>query len=123
MITLAEVGAGGLVGAPARYLVDQLVLARGDGLFPWGTWTVNVTGSFVLGLVTGLAMYHGLGAVASNLVGTGFCGAYTTFSTFSWETMQLVEEGALKAAAANVASSLVAGLLAGAAGMALAYLI
>lgn len=122
MITLLEVGAGGLVGAPARLVIDQVVSSRTKGRFPWGTYVINATGAFVLGLITGLALYQGLGHIPSAVVGTGFCGSYTTFSTFSWETVRLFEERAPGAALRNVAGSLVVGLLAAAAGMGLAYI-
>jgi CrcB protein len=122
VITLVEVGAGGLVGAPARYIVDQVVNARTKGTFPWGTYVINASGALLFGLVTGLVMYHGLGHLPASLLGTGFCGAYTTFSTFSWETVRLIEEGTPSAALWNVAGSVVVGLLAAGAGMALAYL-
>jgi CrcB protein len=122
MITLVEVGAGGLIGAPARFVVDQLVNSRTRGVFPWGTYVINATGAFILGLISGLVLYQGLGHLPSALIGTGFCGAYTTFSTFSWETVRLIEEGTPSAAIWNIAGSLVAGLLAAAAGMALAYI-
>lgn len=121
MITLVEVGAGGLVGAPARFLVDQVVNSRSRGVFPWGTYAINATGAFLLGLISGLALYQGLGHIPSAVIGTGFCGAYTTFSTFSWETVRLIEEGTPSAAIWNIAGSLVVGLAAAAAGMALAY--
>jgi CrcB protein len=121
MITLVEVGAGGLIGAPARFVVDQLVNSRTRGVFPWGTYVINATGAFILGLISGLVLYQGLGHLPSAVIGTGFCGAYTTFSTFSWETVRLIEEGTPSAAIWNIAGSLVAGLLAAAAGMALAY--
>lgn len=121
MITLVEVGAGGLIGAPARFVVDQVVNSRTRGVFPWGTWVINATGAFLLGLITGLVLYHGLGHIPSAVVGTGFCGAYTTFSTFSWETVRLIEEGTPSAAVRNVAGSLLVGLAAAGAGMAIAY--
>jgi fluoride exporter len=113
------VGVAGAVGAPLRYAVDVLVSERSGSTFPLGTMVVNVTGSFVLGLITGLAMYHGLPRTAREVLGTGLVGAYTTFSTFSFETVQLLEEGELQGALANVAVSLVAGGLAAAAGIAL----
>jgi CrcB protein len=97
---------------------------RRPAAFPWGTFVVNLSGAFVLGLVTGLGLYHhGLGSVPKAVLGAGFCGAYTTFSTFSYETVRLVEEGALGAAAANLAGSLLLGLLAAAAGLALAAIL
>jgi CrcB protein len=110
---------GGAIGAPARLLVDELVQHRAAGVFPWGTFVINVTGSFVFGVVIGLVLYHGLGDVPRALIGTGFCGAYTTFSTFSYETVRLVEEGSLGAAVGNVAGSVAAGLAAAALGLAL----
>jgi len=116
------VGVAGAVGAPLRYVVDVLVSERSAGAFPLGTMVVNVSGSFVLGLITGLAMYHGLAKSAEEVLGTGLIGAYTTFSTFSLETLQLAEDGEIQAALVNVAASVLAGGLAAAAGMALAGL-
>lgn len=110
----------GAIGAPARYLLDGYVEERSHGAFPWGTYVVNVVGSFVLGLVTGLVLYHGLGALPRTIAGTGFCGSFTTFSTFTFETVQLVEEGALTEALLNVGSSAAVGLLVAGAGLALA---
>ncbi|MEU7009866.1 fluoride efflux transporter CrcB [Streptomyces sp. NPDC046332] len=97
--------AGAVVGAPLRYLTDRAVQARHDSVFPWGTFTVNVVGSFVLGLLTGVSS-----AQAHLLLGTGLCGALTTYSTFSYETLKLYESGATRYAVANVAGSLAAGL-------------
>lgn len=110
------------IGAPARYLIDGLVQDHTAGVFPFGTWVINVTGSFILGVITGLALYHGLGDVPKTILGTGFCGAYTTFSTFTFETVRLAEEGDLADAGRNVVLSLVAGTLAAALGIALASL-
>jgi len=108
------------IGAPARYLLDVFVSERTKGVFPWGTFVVNVTGSFLLGLLTGLGFHHGLSRTARIVVGTGFCGSYTTFSTFTFETVRLLEEGAASEAVRNVLGTLVAGSLAAAAGLALA---
>jgi fluoride exporter len=101
------------VGACARYLFDSLMP------FPWGTAVVNISGSFVLGVITGLALYHGLGVDSKLVFGTGFCGAYTTFSTFSYETVRLAEGGATRAAIRNVAVNTAGGLLAAAVGLAI----
>src|SRR5581483_11913026 len=96
------------------------VQQRARGVFPWGTFVINMTGSFLLGLLTGLSLHHGLGRVPKTLLGTGFCGAYTTFSTFSYETVRLVEDGALLEALLNALASLGVGLLAAAAGLGIA---
>ncbi|MFE0699845.1 fluoride efflux transporter CrcB [Streptomyces sp. NPDC058872] len=96
---------GGAVGAPLRYLTDRAVRARHDSVFPWGTFAVNVLGSFALGLLTGVAS-----ARLHLLLGTGLCGALTTYSTFSYETFRLYEDGAKGYAALNAAGSLAAGL-------------
>jgi fluoride exporter len=107
------------VGAPARYLLDGWVQDRTAGAFPWGTFVVNTTGCLALGLLTGLGLYHGLGPTTRAVVGTGGLGAYTTFSTFTFETVRLAEEGAVEEALLNVGGSLVVGLVAAAAGLAL----
>lgn len=112
--------AGGAVGAPLRYLADRLVRRRRAGLFPWGTLTVNAVGSLVLGVVAGLSTAGAVPAWVAILVGTGFCGALTTFSTFSYETLHLLEERAPLRAVLNVAGSLVIGLAAATGGYAAA---
>ncbi len=126
------VAAAGAVGAPARYLVDIAVEERtghgrrtesGVDTFALGTFIVNATGSFVVGLVVGLALHHGLSTTARAAAGTGFCGAYTTFSAFSYETVHLLEKGSLGTAALNVAGSLAVGLVAAAAGLGVARLV
>ncbi|MFF5403042.1 fluoride efflux transporter CrcB [Streptomyces misionensis] len=111
---------GAAVGAPLRYLTDRAVQSRHDTVFPWGTFTVNVVGSLVLGLVTGAVLAGGMSSDAQLLVGTGLCGALTTYSTFSYETLRLAEDGARFFAAANVVASVVAGLGAALTGAALA---
>src|SRR5262245_53328581 len=94
--------AGAAVGAPARYLVDRAVQARHGTVFPWGTLTVNVAASLVLGLVTGAVLAGAASSRVGLLVGTGLCGALSTYSTFSYETLRLAEDGARLLAAANV---------------------
>jgi CrcB protein len=117
---LLGVAIAGAVGAPARFLLDSWVERNKGSDFPYGTLLINLTGSLILGLVTGLALYHGLGKLPRAVVGTGFCGAYTTFSTFSYETVKLIEESEIKNAILNVTASVVLGLLAAGAGIALA---
>ncbi|MGW6308237.1 fluoride efflux transporter CrcB [Streptomyces niveus] len=104
------VAIGGVVGAPLRYLTDRAVQARHDSVFPWGTFTVNVVGSLILGLLTGAALSGTAGHTVQLLLGTGLCGAMTTYSTFSYETLRLAESGARFFAAANVIASLAAGI-------------
>ncbi|MFE4668164.1 fluoride efflux transporter CrcB [Streptomyces sp. NPDC056716] len=102
--------AGAAVGAPLRYLTDMAVQRRHDTVFPWGTFTVNAAGCLILGLLTGAVTYGAASHSLQLLIGTGLCGALTTYSTFSYETMRLAEEGARFFAAANVVASVVAGL-------------
>jgi CrcB protein len=112
----------GAVGAPARYLVDGAISGRAHHKFPRGTLVVNITGSFVLGFVTGLALYHSFPRTPRLVIGTGFCGAYTTFSTFAYDTIRLAEAGDRADARANVLATLVLGALAAATGLLLAAL-
>jgi fluoride exporter len=112
--------AGAVVGAPLRYLTDRTVQARHDTVFPWGTFTVNVVGCLVLGLVTGAVAAGAAPESLQLLLGTGLCGALTTYSTFSYETLRLAEDGARLFAVFNVVISVVAGLGAAFTGAALA---
>ncbi len=121
-MTVLLVFLGGAVGAPARYLIDRFVQRHHDSVFPWGTLTVNLAGSFVLGLLLGAGPTLGLPHEVTVLAGTGFCGALTTFSTFGFETVRLLEEGSTGKAAANAVGSLVLGVMAAAAGHAVARL-
>jgi CrcB protein len=106
------------IGAPARYLLDGWVQDRTRGAFPWGTFTVNVTGCAALGVLTGLGLYHDLGSTVRAVLGTGGLGAYTTFSTLTYETVRLAEEGALDEAVRNAVASLLVGLAAASIGLA-----
>ncbi|MEV5439387.1 fluoride efflux transporter CrcB [Streptomyces sp. NPDC052682] len=112
--------AGAMVGAPLRYLTDRAVQSRHDSVFPWGTFTVNAAGCLVLGLLTGAAAAGVAGSHLRLLLGTGLCGALTTYSTFSYETLRLAETGARGYAAVNVLASVAAGVGAACAGFALA---
>lgn len=109
-MSLLLVIAGAAIGAPLRYLSDRAIQARHDTVFPWGTFSVNVFGSLILGIVTGAVTAGGASPQVQLAVGTGFCGALTTYSTFSYETMSLLEDDARLFAAANVVASIVAGL-------------
>lgn len=117
-MTALLVVAGAVAGAPLRYLADLLVQSRHDSVFPWGTLTVNAAGSLLLGAVAG-AVSGGAPGWLLTLLGTGFCGALTTFSTFGLETVRLAEEGSVLEAVLNAAASLLVGLVACAGGWAL----
>lgn len=122
MILALLVGVGASFGAVSRYLLDQAVTRSRASAFPAGTWIINITGSFILGLLTGLAAHHGLPDDVVTVVGTGVCGGYTTFSTFSYETLRLTEDGTGLVAVGNVVASIAAGLAAAALGLGLALL-
>lgn len=119
-MTVLLVLIGGALGAPVRYVVDLMVQSRHDSVLPWGTFVVNAGGSLVLGATAGGVAAADGPRWLLTLVGTGFCGALTTFSTFSFETVRLAEEGALAAAVVNVAGSVVVGAAACAAGWSVA---
>lgn len=118
-MTALLVALGAAVGAPLRHLTDLWVQSLHGSLLPWGTVVVNVAGSFVLGVVGGLAASGGASTHTVALLGTGFCGALTTFSTFGYEIDVLLRRRAWATAAAHVAVSLAGGLAAVAAGYAL----
>jgi CrcB protein len=109
-VSLLLVIGGAAVGAPLRYLSDRAIQSRHDTVFPWGTLAVNVIGSLILGVVTGAVTAGGASPQVQLAVGTGFCGALTTYSTFSYETLRLLEDDARLFAVANVVASIVAGL-------------
>lgn len=107
--------AGGL-GAVARFVVDGVVRARVRSALPAGTIFINVSGSFLLGLLAG-ATLHGAPAALQAIAGTGFLGGYTTFSTASVETVRLIQAGRVGMAAANALVTLVLSLATAALGL------
>jgi CrcB protein len=113
-VTFLVIALGAAVGAPLRYLTDRSIQARHDSLFPWGTLAVNVVASFTLGVVVAAGSH--VNADIAVLVGTGFCGGLSTYSTFSYETLRLASDGARFYAVMNVAVSLLAGIGAAALG-------
>jgi CrcB protein len=112
LVVLIGVGLAGGVGAISRFLIDGAVAQRVRGTFPLGTFVVNVSGAFVLGALVGAT----LGADAFRLVGGGLIGAYTTFSTWAFESHRLGEDGELRIGGLNFVISLVVGLVAAWAG-------
>ena len=109
-MTLLMIALGAALGAPARYLTDRAVQRRHESVLPWGTVIVNVIGSLILGALTGAGTVVSPAALA--LLGTGFCGALTTYSSFSFETWRLIEEECYGEAVANVLVSVLAALAA-----------
>jgi CrcB protein len=119
-VTPLLVVAGALAGAPLRLLADRIAVARRGRATGLGTLTVNVAGSAVLGLLLGWAAAP---SWAAALVGTGFCGALTTFSTFGYDVVRMVEEKVAGRALAYLAATLILGVGAAAAGYGLGGLI
>lgn len=105
-MTVLLVALGAAVGAPMRYLIDRWIQSRHEFGFPWGTFVVNMIGSFILGSLVAIA-----GTAGYALLGTGFCSALTTYSTFGFETVGLIRTRARTAALANVIGSITVGLL------------
>ena len=103
---LIGIGLLGGLGAIARFLIDSAVAARAGNGFPWGTLAVNLSGALALGLLVGA----GVGGDALRLAGTGLLGAYTTFSTWMFETQRLAEDGRLRHGLTNLLVSLVLGV-------------
>lgn len=111
---LLVVMVGAAVGAPVRYLTDRWVARRFSPRLPAGTLVVNVVGSALLGGLTAAAVSGHLAPTQLALLGTGFCGGLTTFSSFAWETHELADEGAVGFASSNVVASVVGCLTAAA---------
>ena len=122
-MSLLLVITGAAVGAPLRYLTDRAVQSRHDTVFPWGTLAVNVFGSLLLGIIAGAAAAGGASPQVQLALGTGFCGTLTTYSTFSYETLRLLEGDARLFAAANVVGSIIAGVAAAFLGIAVSQAI
>ena len=111
MRTIVTIAVLGALGALARNTLDGWIAGRTGGAFPWGTLVINASGSFALGLLfTVFTERFSIDAALRFGLTTGFLGAYTTFSTFSLETIRLLEVGSVRAAAVNVGMSLALGL-------------
>jgi CrcB protein len=116
MILVLLAVAGG-TGALARFVVDGMLSERIGRRFPWATMVINVSGSFALGLLTGLVLRHHISLATKLILGTGFCGGYTTFSTASFETVRLIEAKRTGAALMYSAGSIAATLFGAAIGL------
>ena len=117
ILTLVLVSVAGGLGAAARLVLDGLIGGRLRLAYPIGTTVINVTGSLLLGLITGLAIHHGMPAQWHLILGSGFLGGYTTFSTASVETVRLLQDGRYPAAVINGLGMLVVSVLAAALGL------
>jgi CrcB protein len=113
------VGLAGSLGAVTRFVVDGTVRARVESRLPAGTMAINISGSLLLGVLTGLVMFHAAPSTLTLVAGTGFCGGYTTFSTSSFETVRLAQQGKVGIAMLNAGGTLGGALLAAGAGLAL----
>ena len=118
-LTLVAGACGGL----ARFLVDSSVKRRWPSPFPWATVIINVTGSMLLGAMAGVVLFHGQPMTWQTVIGTGFCGGYTTFSTASFETVRLIQQNRRLLALLNAVGSLVLSVAACAAGLAVVWVV
>jgi CrcB protein len=122
MIVLLVAVVGGL-GAATRFVVDGLIRGRWTHVFPVATVLINVSGSAIIGLLSGAMAYHSLSPTAYLVAAVGFCGGYTTFSTAMVETVRLIQAGDHRRATANALGSLLLALAAAALGVGVMRLI
>ncbi len=87
------VGIGGFIGSALRYLISHLMNVQWHTIFPYGTFTVNLAGSFILGLILSYTFTHNFSQELRLFLAVGFCGGFTTFSSFSYEFMALLQNG------------------------------
>jgi CrcB protein len=111
----------GATGSLTRFLLDASIKQRWRSPFPLATVVINVTGSLLLGVLAGVVLFHGQSIMWQTVVGTGFCGGYTTFSTASFETVRLVQQDRRALALLNAIGSLVTSVGACAVGLAVAW--
>jgi CrcB protein len=117
------VGVAGAFGALARYLVGRFIAERSYGVFPWGTFAINLSGAFLIGLLFALVGQKLLATWLQVILATGFLGGYTTFSTMSWEGLQLARGGSTRQSVLYLGGSAAFGLLAAALGLGLGWLL
>ncbi|MBP1990027.1 fluoride efflux transporter CrcB [Paenibacillus eucommiae] len=108
---IAAIGLAGVVGTLLRYYMGKWISSKVGTGFPWGTWSINMTGSFLLGGLYAMNQHHDIPNWAWLIVGTGFSGGFTTFSTFGYETIQLLQSGKWYRAAVYIVASILLGLL------------
>ena len=113
MIKLLIIGFGGFLGTILRYVIGKALDEKMNASFPWGTFTVNIIGSFVIGFVYALAMRKaGINENLRWFLGVGFCGGFTTFSAFAWENINLMDQRLIGTSLIYIVLSLIVGLLA-----------
>lgn len=115
------VALAGAVGAVLRFMLDSETKRKYPSAFPWGTGFINVSGSLIIGVIAGIVIFHSGASELQAVIGTGFCGGYTTFSTASFETVRLVEQGRRMTALGYAVGSLIISVAACAAGLAIVY--
>ncbi|MBX3103376.1 MAG: fluoride efflux transporter CrcB [Microbacteriaceae bacterium] len=112
LVLVLSLSIAGGVGAGCRFVLDGIIKSRTIIAFPIGTMIVNIAGSFLLGLITGFAISHSMPEAWRTILGVGFCGGFTTFSTASFETVRLAQQRRFSAAALNAFGMLLGSLLA-----------
>lgn len=110
MSDVLVVGLGGFVGSVTRFMLGTWIAARVGTTFPYGTFAINVTGCFILGVIMGALERNAISPAVRLPAAVGFCGGYTTFSTYGYETVRLLETGGSIGAVINVVGSNVMGL-------------
>ena len=109
--TLLLVGTGGFAGSVSRYLLTKFVTAKWPMAFPWGTFSVNILGCFLIGIIMGLSFQSAMSTQTRLLLATGFCGGFTTFSTYSLEIFELYQRGEAGISLFYLFASIIAGFL------------
>lgn len=112
MLKYLAVGFGGFIGAIARYLLGTYIGGRYGQRFPYGTFVINMTGCFLIGLVLALLSRTTASTYWRYLIAIGFIGAYTTFSTFEYETLRAVQDGQVLVGLLNIVVSVIVGFIA-----------
>ncbi len=123
MLKYLVVGIGGFIGANARFIVAQWAAQRWGPAFPYGTFIINITGCFILGLFATLMLRFAWNDNWRLLIAIGFVGAYTTFSTFEYDTLQLAAQNQWSRALVNILGSVLLGFIAAYLGVAVARLV
>ncbi len=123
LVISGAVGGAGALGALTRYLLGRFIAEQTNTIFPWGTFTINLSGAFLIGLLLALVQRQMLASWLQIILATGFLGGYTTFSTMSWEGLQLARGGSTRQSILYLGGSTALGLLAAALGLGLGWLL